>query len=176
MWWIQFCLLGQSGKISVFNICCFSTEQFQFVKCQDTWAGQDFLVRDNTWTLVILQTAVNCFRSAMFILPLFNNVELDIGSILTKNYGFSARKSLQWGSREEDETKETNVGWKFCKKFPSCLGWSHKWVMRLKEWVSEWYSHMGKPLETGNFETIYMFSWSTNNQLWRGTNLEKVHF
>jgi len=41
---------------------------------------------------------------------LFNNVELDIGSIITKNYGFSARKSLQWGSREEDEKKETNVG------------------------------------------------------------------
>jgi len=35
---------------------------------------------------------------------------------------------------------------------------------------------MGQPHETGNFETIYMFSWSTNYQLGRGTNLEKVQF
>jgi len=54
----------------------------------------------------------------MFILPLFNNVELDIGSILTKNYGFPARKGLQWGSREEDEKKEKKCWLKILQKVP----------------------------------------------------------
>ena len=31
-------------------------------ECQDTWAGQGFSIHENTWTLVILQTAVNCFH------------------------------------------------------------------------------------------------------------------